>query len=161
MCDTKETITLLTAKSQTNSKNNNDLIEIKEEKESTQKIENGRKSPIFHSISLIVLHILDSILLIILLPFIIWQWVAANDQLKIILKAVVEVAMELVMWIIFAGVSIFMTTTFVLEDVYFRKNDSEKLEQLLATGNGASSSNNKMPNDYNKQDKMTASESKD
>ncbi|CAL7935829.1 unnamed protein product [Xylocopa violacea] len=159
MCDAKETITLLTTKSQTISKNNNDLIQIKEEKEKTGKTEN-RKSAIFHSISLIVLHLLDSILLIILLPFIIWQWVTANDQVKIILKAVVEVTMELVMWIIFAGVSILMTTTFVLEDIYFRKNDPEKLEQLLMTGNGASSNNNGMSSDYNNHDKLTISESK-
>lgn len=50
-----------------------------------------KKSPIFYSLSLIVLHALDAILLIILLPFIIWQWISANDRLKIILKAVVEV----------------------------------------------------------------------
>lgn len=51
----------------------------------------NKKSPIFYSLSLIVLHALDAILLIILLPFIIWQWISANDRLKIILKAVVEV----------------------------------------------------------------------
>lgn len=51
----------------------------------------SKKSPIFYSLSLIVLHALDAILLIILLPFIIWQWISANDRLKIILKAVVEV----------------------------------------------------------------------
>ena len=50
-----------------------------------------RKSLVFYSISLIVLHVLDALLLMILLPFMIWQWISANDRLKIILKAVVEV----------------------------------------------------------------------
>lgn len=36
------------------------------------------------------------------------------------------------MWVVFAGVSILMTATFVVEDIYFRKNDTERLRQLLS-----------------------------
>ncbi|XP_076248710.1 uncharacterized protein LOC143188385, partial [Calliopsis andreniformis] len=86
---------------------------------------------LLHSISVIVLHVLDALLLIILLPFMLWQWISANDRLKLILRAIVEVTLELIMWVIFAGVSILMTATFVVEDGYFRKNDEEKLRRLL------------------------------
>lgn len=78
-----------------------------------------------------MLHALDAILLIILLPFIIWQWISANDRLKIILKAVVEVTLELIMWVIFAGVSVLMTMTFVMEDLYYGKSEQEKLTNQL------------------------------
>ncbi|KAF3420961.1 hypothetical protein E2986_13482 [Frieseomelitta varia] len=104
-----------------------------------------RKSLVPYSISLIVLHVLDALLLMILLPFMIWQWISANDRLKIILKAVVEVTLELIMWVIFAGVSILMTTTFVLEDIYYGKNRHEKSWQLMNTRN-ESTSNNDTPN---------------
>lgn len=54
-----------------------------------------RKSIVFYSISLIVWYALDALLLMILLPVMIWQWISANDCLKIILKAVVEVHFHL------------------------------------------------------------------
>lgn len=49
------------------------------------------------------------------------------------------------MWVIFAGVSILMTTTFVLEDIYYGKNQHEKSRQLMNTRN-ESTSNNDTPN---------------
>ncbi|XP_060832758.1 uncharacterized protein LOC132916625 [Bombus pascuorum] len=112
-------------KNQTDSGNNDEVVEVEENQEEKEKLENRRKfrrkSMIYHSISLIVLHALEAILLIILLPVIIWQWVSVNHRLKIILKTVVEVTLELVMWVIFAGVSVLMTTTYVLEDIYYGK----------------------------------------
>ncbi|XP_076546098.1 uncharacterized protein LOC143305644 isoform X2 [Osmia lignaria lignaria] len=124
----------LTIKSQADSSNFNELVEMKE----NEKIQN-RKSVVVHSISLIVLHVLDTLLLMVLLPFMIWQWVSSSSRFKLVLKAVIEVTLELLMWVIFAGVSILMTTAFVLDDAYFRNNDQEKLTQLIKTQNVSTS----------------------
>ncbi|KAK1124026.1 hypothetical protein K0M31_007052 [Melipona bicolor] len=136
----------LTVENQTDNRDNNDeVVKIKKSQGKKEKSENRqksqRKSLVFYSISLIVLHILDVLLLMILLPVMIWQWISANDHLKIILKAVVEVTLELIMWVIFAGVSILMTTTFVLEDIYYRKNEHEKSRQLMNIRNESTSNN--------------------
>ncbi|XP_076676352.1 uncharacterized protein LOC143373223 [Andrena cerasifolii] len=87
---------------------------------------------LLHSISAVALHALDVLLLVSLLPFMLWQWISASDRTKIVIKAILEVTLELLMWVVFAGVSILMTATFVVEDIYFRKNDTERLKQLLS-----------------------------
>ncbi|XP_016914816.1 uncharacterized protein LOC107999462 [Apis cerana] len=156
----KTSITLLTNKCQIDNKNGNEVIEVRKEDKKKENIENrqksNKKSPIFYSLSLIVLHALDAILLIILLPFIIWQWISANDRLKIILKAVVEVTLELIMWVIFAGVSVLMTMTFVMEDLYYGKNEQEKLTNQLqnAMQNETMLNVNETPNLLKEQDKV-------
>ncbi|KAK9300913.1 hypothetical protein QLX08_006611 [Tetragonisca angustula] len=145
MCDTRKAMKLIVEYQTDNRGNNDEVVEIKESQGKKEKSENRqksqRKSLVFYSISLIVLHVLDALLLMILLPFMIWQWISANDRLKIILKAVVEVTLELIMWVIFAGVSILMTTTFVLEDIYYGKNQHEKSRQLMNTRNESTSNN--------------------
>ncbi|XP_071878249.1 uncharacterized protein [Bombus fervidus] len=149
-------------KNQTDSGNNDEVVEVDENQEGKEKLENRhhcrrkfrRKSTIYHSISLIVLYALEAILLIILLPVIIWQWVSVNHRLKIILKTVVEVTLELVMWVIFAGVSVLMTTTYVLEDIYYGKNDYEKLKQLINTRGEPTRSSNETPNFFKKQSEL-------
>ncbi|XP_043586149.1 uncharacterized protein LOC122569330 [Bombus pyrosoma] len=145
-------------KNQMDSGNNDEVVEVEENQEEKEKLENRRKfrrkSMIYHSISLIVLHALEAIFLIILLPVIIWQWVSVNHRLKIILKTVVEVTLELVMWVIFAGVSVLMTTTFVLEDIYYGQNDYEKLKQLINTRGEPTRSSNEMPNFFKKQSEL-------
>ncbi|XP_006615432.2 uncharacterized protein LOC102678352 [Apis dorsata] len=155
----KTSITLLTNKCQIDNKNGNEVIEVRKEDKKKENIENrqnsSKKSPIFYSLSLIVLHALDAILLIILLPFIIWQWISANDRLKIVLKAVVEVTLELIMWVIFAGVSVLMTMTFVMEDLYYGKNEQEKLtNQLNTMQNETTLIVNETPNLLKEQDKV-------
>ncbi|XP_033183579.1 uncharacterized protein LOC117153542 [Bombus vancouverensis nearcticus] len=145
-------------KNQRDSGNNDEVVEAEENQEEKEKLENRRKfrrkSMIYHSISLIVLHALEALLLIILLPVIIWQWVSVNHRLKIILKTVVEVTLELVMWVIFAGVSVLMTTTFVLEDIYHGKNDYEKLKQLINTRDEPIRSSNETPNFFKEQSEL-------
>ncbi|XP_017764358.1 PREDICTED: uncharacterized protein LOC108553827 [Eufriesea mexicana] len=152
MCDTRRTITALTTKSQTNNRSNYEIIEVKEQEKDEKKTGNRRrlrrKSLVLHSASLIVLHILDAVLLIILLPFIIWQWISANDRLK--------VTLELIMWLIFAGVSILMTTTFVLDDIYHGKSCYEKARQTN-TGNEPTSSR-KTPSSSKSQDNLCTPE---
>ncbi|XP_017885825.1 uncharacterized protein LOC108628430 [Ceratina calcarata] len=150
-------------KNRSNGKNGKAVVQGKAER-SENRQKSQRKSSVFHSISLIVLHVLDAMLLVILLPFMIWQWVSANDRLKIILKAVVEVAVELIMWVIFAGVSILMTTTFVLEEAYFRKNDNEKLRQLMIARNEPTPNDNESQKEYpphSKEQEKLKTENKD
>ncbi|XP_029055257.1 uncharacterized protein LOC114882540 [Osmia bicornis bicornis] len=130
----------LTIKSPADSSNFSELVEMKENEKIQNRQKSRRKSVVVHSISLIVLHVLDTLLLIVLLPFMIWQWVSASSRFKLVLKAVIEVTLELLMWVIFAGVSILMTTAFVLDDAYFRNNDQEKLTQLIKTQNVSTSS---------------------
>ncbi|XP_003702180.1 uncharacterized protein LOC100878590 [Megachile rotundata] len=133
----------LTIKNHRGSSSIKELVETTEENKRTQnRQESRRTSIVVQSISLIVLHVLDTLLLIILLPFIIWQWIYANDRLRIILKVVAEVTLELIMWVIFAGVSIAMTTVFVLDDSYFRNDEHQKLE-FVKTRNASTSSGNK------------------
>ncbi|XP_068967893.1 uncharacterized protein [Bombus flavifrons] len=145
-------------KNQRDSGNNDEVVEVEENQEEKEKLENRRKfrrkSMIYHSISLIVLHALEALLLIILLPVIIWQWVSVNHRLKIILKIVVEVTLELVMWVIFAGVSVLMTTTFVLEDIYYGKNDYKKLKQLINMRGEPMRSSNETSNFFKKQSEL-------
>ncbi|XP_076546097.1 uncharacterized protein LOC143305644 isoform X1 [Osmia lignaria lignaria] len=129
----------LTIKSQADSSNFNELVEMKENEKIQNRQKSRRKSVVVHSISLIVLHVLDTLLLMVLLPFMIWQWVSSSSRFKLVLKAVIEVTLELLMWVIFAGVSILMTTAFVLDDAYFRNNDQEKLTQLIKTQNVSTS----------------------
>ncbi|CAK9803299.1 hypothetical protein ANTPLA_LOCUS3536 [Anthophora plagiata] len=132
MCDKKKLVIPITAKSQMdNNISTNDVIVRKENKRKMGDRQKARKKFVFlHTISLILLHVLDAMLLIILLPYMIWQWVSGRDRLKIILKSIVEVTGELIIWTIFAGVSVLMTVIFVLEDIYFRKNDDKKSKEL-------------------------------
>lgn len=53
-----------------------------------------------------------------------------------------QVTLELLMWVIFAGASILMTATFVVEDIYYQKNDIEKPKPLSLEQNGITSSDN-------------------
>lgn len=46
------------------------------------------------------------------------------------------------MWVIFAGVSILMTATFVVEDIYVQKSDEDKLRLLLAESIANDETNN-------------------
>lgn len=57
------------------------------------------------------------------------------------MRSTKQVTLELLMWVVFAGVSILMTATFVVEDIYFRKNDTERLKQLLSAQSGPASEN--------------------
>ncbi|CAD1480309.1 unnamed protein product [Heterotrigona itama] len=179
MCDARKAMTLI-VENQTDNRGSNFNNEIKENQGKEEKSENRfyinnnnnnmimmmiiimtiitqksqRRSIVLYSISLIVWHVLDALLLMILLPVVIWQWISANDRLKIILKAVVEVTLELIMWVIFAGVSVLMTTAFVLEDIYYGKNDYERSRQLMNTRNESTSSNNDTPNFLKGQSKL-------
>lgn len=58
------------------------------------------------------------------------------------------------MWVIFAGVSVLMTTTFVLEDIYYGKNDYEKLKQLINTRGEPTRSSNETPSFFKKQSEL-------
>ncbi|XP_076649228.1 uncharacterized protein LOC143356997 [Halictus rubicundus] len=90
---------------------------------------------LMNSVSVCLLNALDILLLIIITPYIFWQCASANDRVKIIFRAIVEVTLELLMWVIFAGVSVLMTTTFLLGDTRLRNNDTEKMQHQINTRN--------------------------
>lgn len=59
------------------------------------------------------------------------------------------------MWVIFAGVSVLMTMTFVMEDLYYGKNEQEKLtNQLNTMQNETTLIVNETPNLLKEQDKV-------
>lgn len=60
------------------------------------------------------------------------------------------------MWVIFAGVSVLMTMTFVMEDLYYGKNEQEKLTNQLqnAMQNETMLNVNETPNLLKEQDKV-------
>ncbi|XP_076287084.1 uncharacterized protein LOC143212315 [Lasioglossum baleicum] len=90
-----------------------------------------------NSVSVCLLNVLDILLLIIIMPYIFWQCASANDRVKIVFRAIMEVTLELLMWVIFAGVSILMTTTFLLEETYLiaGRNNTEKVQHQVNTRN--------------------------
>ncbi|XP_033340346.1 uncharacterized protein LOC117228615 [Megalopta genalis] len=83
-----------------------------------------------NSASVYLLNALDVLLLIIVAPYMFWQCATANDRVKIIARAVLEVALELLMWMIFAGVSVLMTAAFLLENTYLGKSDSDRAQPI-------------------------------
>ncbi|KYN28861.1 hypothetical protein ALC57_01825, partial [Trachymyrmex cornetzi] len=82
-------------------------------------------------ISIIVIHTLDLLLFLILLPFMMWEWISERPYIITILRAVIEVTLELIMWIIFAGVSILTTLIFVFDDVYCSKTHCDNRQKYL------------------------------
>lgn len=60
------------------------------------------------------------------------------------------------MWVIFAGVSVLMTMTFVMEDLYYGKNEQERLTNQLqnAMQNETMLNVNETPNLLKEQDKV-------
>lgn len=58
------------------------------------------------------------------------------------------------MWVIFAGVSVLMTMTFVMEDLYYGRNDQEKLTNQLNMQNESMLNVNEMPNLLKEQEKV-------
>ncbi|XP_078040714.1 uncharacterized protein LOC144471963 [Augochlora pura] len=85
-----------------------------------------------NSASVCLLNVLDILLLIVITPYMFWQCASGNDRVKIIARAVLEVALELLMWMIFAGVSILMTAAFLLENSYTGKNNSDSVQSIDA-----------------------------
>ncbi|KAK2585536.1 hypothetical protein KPH14_010178 [Odynerus spinipes] len=73
---------------------------------------------------------LDLLLTIAVLPYIFYQWASKNERSVIILKAIIEIILEVIMWLIFAGVSILVTTAFIMEEHYFSKDDDKDFELL-------------------------------
>ncbi|KAF7403734.1 hypothetical protein HZH68_006528 [Vespula germanica] len=72
-----------------------------------------------------ILRSLDGLLMIAILPYVCYQWASRNERSLIILKAIVEITLELIMWFIFAGVSILITAAFLMEELYFNQNDNK------------------------------------
>lgn len=58
------------------------------------------------------------------------------------------------MWVIFAGVSVLMTMTFVMEDLYYGRNEQEKLTNQLNMQNESMLNVNEMPNLLKEQEKV-------
>ncbi|KYM95497.1 hypothetical protein ALC62_13926, partial [Cyphomyrmex costatus] len=82
-------------------------------------------------IFIIVIHTLDLLLLLVLLPFMVWKWISERPYIITILRAIIEVTLELIMWIIFAGVSILTTIIIVFDDVYCSKTHCDNRQKYL------------------------------
>ncbi|KAL2726491.1 hypothetical protein V1478_006769, partial [Vespula squamosa] len=80
-----------------------------------------------------ILRGLDGLLMIAILPYICYQWASRNERSLIILKAIIEITLELIMWFIFAGVSILITAAFLMEELYFSQNDNKDLKSRSLT----------------------------
>ncbi|KAG7189829.1 hypothetical protein KM043_017488 [Ampulex compressa] len=130
MCTLTEETTKLHADVQDNDKIHQMPTEFKKVKSKSDYKMHGM-SVITNFTSFAIIHTLNALLLIALLPFMLWQWISTKDKLLAILKVTGEVTLELLMWIIFAGVSVVMATAFVMEDFYFGKNDTEKLKRAV------------------------------
>ncbi|KAL2728341.1 hypothetical protein V1477_017617 [Vespula maculifrons] len=76
----------------------------------------------------VILRSLDGLLMIAILPYVCYQWASRNERSLIILKAIVEITLELIMWFIFAGVSILITAAFLMEELYFNQNDNKDVK---------------------------------
>ncbi|KAM0734585.1 hypothetical protein ACS0PU_011404 [Formica fusca] len=61
----------------------------------------------------------------------VWKWISVRHHIIAILKAIIEITLEMIMWIIFAGVSIFMTVFFIYDDVYCSKTHHDNQEKYL------------------------------
>ncbi|XP_070521395.1 uncharacterized protein [Cardiocondyla obscurior] len=87
-------------------------------------------------VSVIVINVLDSLLFLMLLPFIIWEWISKRPYIINFVKIIIEVTLELIMWIIFAGVSIFVTVIFTFDDIYCNKaQNGNNLKYLYPSNN--------------------------
>ncbi|XP_014470202.1 PREDICTED: uncharacterized protein LOC106742089 [Dinoponera quadriceps] len=82
----------------------------------------------------IVIYVLECLLSVTLLPFTIWKWLSERRHLLIILRATFEVALELSMWIILAGVSLLVAVAFTLDEVYRGKTELKSQREYLHTG---------------------------
>ncbi|XP_031826518.2 uncharacterized protein LOC116424360 [Nomia melanderi] len=82
---------------------------------------------LFNTASVCLLNVLDILLLIIITPYSVYRYASADDHMKIILRTIMEVTLELLMWTVFAGVSILMTI-FLLEDK--EKSDTKEMISL-------------------------------
>lgn len=53
-------------------------------------------------VSVIVIHVLDSLLFLVLLPFMVWEWISERPYIITIVRAVVEVRFNnyLIFWIL-------------------------------------------------------------
>ncbi|KAF7400319.1 hypothetical protein HZH66_005503 [Vespula vulgaris] len=81
----------------------------------------------------VILRSLDGLLMIAILPYVCYQWASRNERSLIILKAIVEITLELIMWFIFAGVSILITAAFLMEELYFNQNDNKDVKSRSLT----------------------------
>lgn len=43
-------------------------------------------------VSTIIIHVLDLLLLLVLLPFMVWKWISARHHITAILRAIIEVS---------------------------------------------------------------------
>ncbi|XP_033223560.1 uncharacterized protein LOC117177162 [Belonocnema kinseyi] len=75
-----------------------------------------------------ILHAMDALLSAILTPFIVWQWLSEHDHVMMMLKVIFEVTLELMMWTIFAVVSI-LTTGALLFDDWYKSQEISKIEK--------------------------------
>ncbi|XP_024872643.1 uncharacterized protein LOC112455136 [Temnothorax curvispinosus] len=80
-------------------------------------------------VSIIVIHVLDSLLFLVLLPFMVWEWISERPYIITIVRTVVEVTLELIMWIIFAGMAILTTVICIFDDVYCSKTHYDNNQQ--------------------------------
>ncbi|XP_039308630.1 uncharacterized protein LOC105198419 [Solenopsis invicta] len=81
-------------------------------------------------VSVIIIHALDLLLFLILLPFMVWEWFSERPYIITILRTIIEVTLELIVLTIFAGVSILITVIFVFDDVYCSKTQSNQQKIL-------------------------------
>ncbi|OXU27030.1 hypothetical protein TSAR_005992 [Trichomalopsis sarcophagae] len=80
--------------------------------------EYGEDGVISKLVSNAVIHALEALLTALLSPITVWQWLSKHDHFMMILRVVFEVALELIMLIVFAGVSILTAATLIFQDAY-------------------------------------------
>ncbi|XP_076622945.1 uncharacterized protein LOC143342697 isoform X2 [Colletes latitarsis] len=140
MSNVRKTVIALTVENEANNKSNNEAVQSNEINETNETEKPHRKLRLLYSMSVLVLKALDHLFLGVLLLCAILEFVYESEYLKTIVRAIVAVTLELIMWVTFAGVSILMTTMFVADDIYHRNRNTEKLEAPLNEQDGTVSS---------------------